>query len=115
MAADLAGAVVALVADRRRGPHHVTNAGAVTWYGFAREVLELAGHDPDRVRPIATADLAPPRLAPRPPNSVLDNAALRFAGLPPLRHHVDALAELIPQLAGRPSPTMDDERGRAQR
>jgi dTDP-4-dehydrorhamnose reductase len=101
MAADLAPAVVALVADRRRGIHHVTNSGAVTWYELAREVLDLAGHDPDRVRPIATADLSPPRPAPRPANSVLDNAALRLAGLLPLRHHVDALAELIPQLTGR--------------
>ena len=101
IAADLAQAVVALVTDRRRGAHHVTNAGAVTWYGFAREVLCLAGHDPDRVRPITSAELAPPRPAPRPVNSVLDNAALRLAGLAPLRHHTDALAELITQLTGQ--------------
>ncbi len=115
MAADLAPVVVALVADRRRGVHHVTNAGPVTWYGFAREVLALAGHDPDRVCPIATAELVPPRPAPRPANSVLDNAALRLAGLPPLRHHAAALAELITQLTGRPSPAVDHERGRSSR
>ena len=67
-----------LVVERRPGLFHVTNQGAVSWYEFAREVLAAAGLDPDRVHPIATADLDPPRPAPRPANSVLDNAALRL-------------------------------------
>ena len=64
------------------GTFHVTNQGETTWYGFARAVLAAAGHDPDRVEPIATAELDPPRPAPRPANSVLDNAALRLSGCP---------------------------------
>ena len=64
------------------GTFHVTNQGATTWYGFVRDILEPAGADPDKVRPITTAELDPPRPAPRPANSVLDNAALRHAGLP---------------------------------
>jgi len=79
---DLAAQVGRLVVERRPGVFHVTNQGAVSWYEFAREVLAAAGLDPDRVRPIATADLDPPRPAPRPANSVLDNAALRLSGLP---------------------------------
>ena len=43
----------------------------------------LAGADPALVRPISTAALDPPRPAPRPPTSVLDNAALRLSGMTP--------------------------------
>jgi dTDP-4-dehydrorhamnose reductase len=78
---DLAAVIYRLVVERRPGLFHVTNQGAVSWYEFAREVLAAAGQDPDRVAPIATADLDPPRPAPRPANSVLDNAALRLAGV----------------------------------
>jgi dTDP-4-dehydrorhamnose reductase len=97
-AADVAGAVRRLVVDRRSGTYHVTNQGAVSWYEFARAVMESAGHDPGRVRPIATADLDPPRAAPRPANSVLDNAALRLAGVPLLPHYRESLDRLVAEL-----------------
>lgn len=93
--ADLATAIVRLAAERRPGRFHVTNQGATTWFGVARAVLAAAGHDPDRVRPVTTADLDPPRPAPRPANSVLDNAALRLAGLPLLRPWEQALGDLV--------------------
>lgn len=96
--ADLAPALRRLALDRRRGIHHLTNAGPVSWYEFVRDVLAAAGHDPSRVRPITTADLDPPRPAPRPANSVLDNAAWRAAGLPPLRDFHEPLAELVARL-----------------
>jgi dTDP-4-dehydrorhamnose reductase len=97
-AADAARTVHRLVTERRPGIFHVTNEGEVSWYEFARAVLEEAGLDPARVRPIATADLDPPRPAPRPANSVLDTAALRLAGLPPLPHYRDSLGRLIAEL-----------------
>lgn len=96
--ADLAGAIVRLIVDRRPGLFHLTNAGEVSWYEFAREVLIAAGQDPERVQPIASADLDPPRPAPRPANSVLDNAAWRLGGLPPLRDFREPLAELVTKL-----------------
>jgi len=96
--ADLAPALHRLASDRRTGIHHVTNQGAVSWYEFVREILSASGDDPDRVRPIATADLDPPRPAPRPANSVLDNAAWRAAGLPMLRNFRDPLVELVAKL-----------------
>ncbi len=96
--ADLAPALRLLAADRRSGIHHVTNQGAVSWFEFVREILAAAGHDPERVRPIATADLDPPRPAPRPANSVLDNAVWRAAGLPMLRDFRAPLAELVAEL-----------------
>lgn len=95
---DLAPMVRRLAVERRPGVHHVTNQGATTWYGFARDILELAGQDPGRVRPIATTELDPPRPAPRPANSVLDNAALRLAGLPLLPHYRGALGRLLERL-----------------
>jgi dTDP-4-dehydrorhamnose reductase len=97
--ADLAPALRTLAADRRSGVHHVTNDGAVSWFEFVRDVLAAAGHDPDRVRPIATSDLDPPRPAPRPANSVLDNVAWRAAGYEPLRDFRAPLAELVAKLA----------------
>jgi dTDP-4-dehydrorhamnose reductase len=99
--ADLAPALRRLAVDRRSGIHHVTNQGAVSWYEFVAEILAAAGHDPARVRPIATADLDPPRPAPRPANSVLDNAAWRAAGYDPLRHFRAPLAELVARLQHR--------------
>jgi dTDP-4-dehydrorhamnose reductase len=97
-AEDLAAVVRRLVVERRPGLFHVTNQGAVSWYEFAREILSAAGLDPDRVRPIATADLDPPRPAPRPANSVLDNAALRLSGLPLADDFREPLARLVARL-----------------
>lgn len=96
--ADLAPALHRIAVERRTGIHHVTNQGAVSWYEFVREILAAAGHDPDRVRPIASADLDPPRPAPRPANSVLDNVVWRTAGLPMLRDFREPLAELVARL-----------------
>lgn len=93
--ADLAPLVRRLAVERRPGVFHATNQGAVSWYEFVRDVVAAAGADPDRVRPITTRDLDPPRPAPRPANSVLDNAALRAAGIPLLRHYREPLADLV--------------------
>ncbi|MDC3299555.1 NAD(P)-dependent oxidoreductase [bacterium] len=67
----------------------------MSWYGFACEVAEATGADPSRVHPITTSDLVPPRPAPRPANSVLENRLLPTLGLSPLRDHQEALDELF--------------------
>ena len=100
--ADLADAVRRLAVARLPGTFHVTNQGATTWYGFVRDILELSGGDPERVRPITTAELDPPRPAPRPANSVLDNAALRLGDLPLLPHYRESLARLLKELGASP-------------
>ncbi|HLI54331.1 MAG TPA: dTDP-4-dehydrorhamnose reductase [Acidimicrobiales bacterium] len=92
---DLARMLLELGVARRPGVFHVTNQGATTWYRFARDVLAAAGMDPSRVEPIATSDLDPPRPAPRPANSVLDNAALRMSGIPLLAEHHDPLERTV--------------------
>jgi dTDP-4-dehydrorhamnose reductase len=94
-AEDLAPMIRRLVVGRRPGTFHVTNQGATTWFGFARDAVTAAGLDPALVQPISTAGLDPPRAAPRPAFAVLDNAALRLSGLPLLPDHHEPLERLV--------------------
>jgi dTDP-4-dehydrorhamnose reductase len=95
VAKDLAGTLRTFAVERLPGTWHVTNQGPVSWFEFAQEVLRANGNDPGRVSPITTADLDPPRPAPRPANSVLDNRALRLAGRPLLPDFRESLPELV--------------------
>ena len=97
-AADLAPMVVRLAVDAVPGVFHVTNQGPVSWFELAREIAVAAGADPERVESCATADLQPPRPAPRPANSVLDSFNLRRLGYLELRHHLEPLEELVARL-----------------
>jgi dTDP-4-dehydrorhamnose reductase len=94
----LAAMIVRLAISRLPGLFHVTNQGPTTWYQFARDVIAAAGWDPAMVRPISTEELVPPRPAPRPANSVLDNAALRLQGIAVLPDHHEPLERLVKQL-----------------
>lgn len=95
---DLASKLRGLAVDRRGGTYHLTNQRSVSWYGFVREIVAAMGRDPAMVAPISSADLRPARPALRPANSVLDNAAARLAGLPPMRDFGEPLVELVQQL-----------------
>ena len=95
---DLAPALRRLALERASGVWHLTNQEPTSWFGFARAVLGAMGEDPDRVDPVATADLQPPRPAPRPANSVLDNAVARAVGWPLMRPYREPLAELVAAL-----------------
>jgi dTDP-4-dehydrorhamnose reductase len=97
---DLAPVLLRLGVERRGGTWHAVNEGPVSAYDLAREVLEAAGHDPRRVRPIRAADLVE-RVAPRPRNGVLDTRHLRIDGGGGLPHHADPLAALIARLQAR--------------
>ena len=98
MADDAARMIVHLAAGQRSGTWHVTNQGVVSWYEFAREVLRKAELDPNRVRPVTTSELVPPRPAPRPANSVLENRALMIAGIPLLDDFRVPLSRLVDRL-----------------
>jgi dTDP-4-dehydrorhamnose reductase len=95
---DLAPMLIRLGVERRPGIYHVTNQGEVSWYELVRDIVAAAGGDPARVEPISTAELSPPRPAPRPANSVLDNAALRLSGLPLLGDYHGPLRRLVRRL-----------------
>lgn len=95
---DAATLIVRLVEEQRSGIWHLTNQGVTSWFDFARDVLSTAGMDPQRVSPISTNALTPPRPAKRPSNSVLDNLALRSAGLPLLDDYMKPLQRLVARL-----------------
>jgi dTDP-4-dehydrorhamnose reductase len=90
--ADLAAAVMEAVHAGCRGLLHLTNSGACSWYEFALAIFELAGVDAD-MEPVET--LPHPGAADRPRNGVLAREAADAAGLGPLRHWREALADYI--------------------
>lgn len=95
---DLSAALLGLCRRDDSGIMHVTNEGVVSWYEFCREVLASSGRDPDRVKPCATHELSPPRPAPRPANSILENTRFEELGLPLLRDFRRPLSEVIAAL-----------------
>lgn len=95
---DLAPVLLTLAEREDSGIMHVTNEGVVSWYEFCRDVMSSAGLDPERVEPCSTEELQPPRPAPRPANSVLDNTRFPKMGLPMLRNYREPLAEAVRDL-----------------
>ncbi len=91
-AKDLAHFLLELITTDKYGIYHATNAGACSWFEFAREIFQLSG-DEVEVLPCATEEF--PRPARRPKHSVLDNMAMRTNGFQQLRHWRDALQEFI--------------------
>jgi dTDP-4-dehydrorhamnose reductase len=84
------------------GTYHFTDAGTVTWHGFAEAVFDLAARwrgPPPRVEAITTADYPTP--ARRPANSVLDCSRIAAAFAIEPRPWRVALAEVIEELCRR--------------
>lgn len=106
-AADLAAALATIAirmaedADAPTGTFHFSNAGAVTWAGFATEIFRQSarrGGPAAQVVPITTADYPTP--ARRPANSLLDHDAIRVAyGIEP-RAWQAALDDILDELIG---------------
>jgi dTDP-4-dehydrorhamnose reductase len=103
LATAILGVARAVTADRDRtawGTYHAAGTGAVTWCGFAREIMRQSaarGGPNVPVVPITTADHPP--VAKRPANSRLDCSKLErnFAiALPPWQ---DGLADCLERLS----------------
>lgn len=87
------------IVDLPYGVYHVAAEGDATWADFAEAIFEEAGLD-TRVRRIATAELDPPRKAPRPAYSVLRSEK----GAPVLPHWREGLRECVAAIrASRPA------------
>ena len=99
-AADLGSALLdlasAAVARRAIGTYHLTNAGAVTWHGFARAILDLSGIAAELV-PVSSEEF--PRPARRPKSSVLAEHRLADAGVPALSSWENALARCLRRIS----------------
>lgn len=66
------------IRNTRYGTYHVSNSGSVSWYDYAREILQLA-RCKAKVLPITSAELDRP--ARRPAMSVMDNSKFyKFTG-----------------------------------
>lgn len=90
---DLGGAILELIAVEATGVVNATNRGWCTWFGFARKILDLAGHEDIPVEPVTSERF--PRPAARPGYSVLSLARLvSLTGKEP-RSWQDAVAEYL--------------------
>nr|VTP02344.1 dTDP-4-dehydrorhamnose reductase [Mycobacterium riyadhense] len=100
--ADLAAGLFELADSRVRGcVLHAANEGVVTRFDQARAVFEESGADPQRVRPVSSAQF--PRPAPRPSYSALSGKAWAAAGLTPLRPWRSALVAALTAASGTTS------------
>ena len=95
---DLAAATLAALDRGATGILHLSNEGVTTWYELARAAVELAGIDPDRIRPISTDEYPTP--AARPAYSVLGSQRLDELGLAPLPPWRDSLPAVVERLTG---------------
>lgn len=96
-APDLARVLRFLVEREAAGVFHATNAGACSWFEFAREIARRSGADPGRIEPCASADRPTP--APRPACSVLRSRRLEELGCPARPPWPDALGRYLRLLA----------------
>jgi dTDP-4-dehydrorhamnose reductase len=95
--ADLAGQIRTLALEGPPGLYHATNQGSCSWFEFAQAIFEL-GRLRTPLRPTSVAEFGAP--VRRPFYSVLDNAALRAAGLDRMRPWREALADYMRQRPG---------------
>lgn len=94
----LAPALLRLIDRDIPGTFHLTNAGRVSWHGFAEEIMSASGI-PAEVTAITTADWPTP--AARPAYSVLDNRVWRLLGEDPLPDWRDGLHAYLASLRER--------------
>ncbi|WP_041781779.1 dTDP-4-dehydrorhamnose reductase [Mycolicibacterium chubuense] len=101
-AVDLCGALLQIADGTIREPVlHAANQGAVSRFEQAQAVFAELGADPERVIPVGSD--RHPRPAPRPPYSALSSVKSAAAGLTPLRHWREALADALRRAGPLPS------------
>jgi len=88
----LAQQILAVVEADAAGLFHASGEGHCSWYDFAKEFISLMKIDCE-VRPCTTADYPTPTV--RPANSILENAALKKAGLNLMQDWREDLKEYV--------------------
>jgi dTDP-4-dehydrorhamnose reductase len=89
----VARAIRALVDAQAYGTHHVTNAGACTWFVFVRTAFAKAGLTDAPLEPITYASFGNP--VQRPMYSPLENTTFAALGIPALPDWERALDEFL--------------------
>lgn len=89
---DLCKTILEVVETEKYGIYHVSNSEKTSWYGFAKDIFELANVNIN-VKPCTTEEF--PRPAHRPKYSVMDNMMLRINGFSELRNYKEALREYL--------------------
>lgn len=92
--------------DAPYGIYNVTGGGpATSWAYIARQVFSAAGHEPERITAVSTANYFASTtgpVAPRPRNSLLDLSKITGTGFVPT-DAVETLKEYATQAASSPS------------
>lgn len=97
----VARAVRDLIDAQAFGTHHVTNAGACSWYEFVRTAFAKAGLSGAPLEPVAYGALNNPTR--RPMRSPLQNTTFARAGIAPLPPWETALDEFLAARRARPA------------
>ena len=96
----IAKALPGIIAADLSGIAHLTSEGSCNWHDFAREIFDYTNTQV-KLYPATSADF--PAKTPRPKYSVLENGALKSAGLADMPHWRDALHEYLDGMtAGMP-------------
>ena len=89
---DAARQIVHLASCKQNGIYHATSQGGCSWYEFAAKIFELTNTQ-IKLTPAAPGEF--PAKVPRPKYSVLENAALKSAGLDIMPHWQDGLKRYL--------------------
>ena len=92
---DLARVICDMLPTEKYGIYHVRNEGFLSWYDFAKMIMEKAGL-PCRVLPVPSSEYPTP--AKRPLNSRLDGSALTEAGFEPMPSVENALDRYLEEI-----------------
>ena len=92
---DLARVICDMLPTEKYGIYHVRNEGFLSWYDFAKMIMDKAGLR-CRVVPVPSSEYPTP--AKRPLNSRLDGSRLAEAGFKPMPPVEDALSRYLEEI-----------------
>lgn len=92
---DLARVICDMIQTEKYGIYHVRNEGFLSWYDFAKMIMDKAAM-PCRVVPVPSSEYPTP--AKRPLNSRLDGSRLAEAGFEPMPPVEDALDRFLNEI-----------------